>query len=71
MKKGKKMTRRKINCNNCGPETKARYSKITGVYWCHNCNTELPLKKEFVIIERMDVRTKKTGVANEYILLAE
>ena len=55
------MARNSIVCEKCGPDTKARYSKIRVNdgnmmnYWCHNCNSKLGLKKILKKVEVVEI----------------
>lgn len=53
------MARRSIECRHCGAHN-AKCSRLTGIYWCKNCNMRLPLKREFEVkVEREIIKGKK------------
>lgn len=61
------MARKRINCDNCGPKSKIQFSRLTGIYWCHNCNSRLNLKREFEIIENNNKHKIKKTKSEESI----
>ena len=56
--------RKSKTCSHCN-NPKARYSRLTNIYWCHNCNTRLKFKREIEIIEKKDILVPIIKLINE------
>jgi len=56
------MPKEELHCEVCrrkGQKTKIRFSRLTGVGWCHNCMTKTTYKREFVITQSEHLTPKK------------